>query len=269
MTTLNSGLKKKVFLSSGTFEVPEGVTNVYVLGCGGGGGGGASNYHNGGPGGSGAVPSYVPFEVTPGARIAVTIGAGGAPGLSISAEGGNGGNSSFASLTFYGGEGGKIVEVVDEDGQISLRTVAGGSGAGIFSKGGLGAIYGDNQGSGNPFAPAPGHGSNFAQGGAAPKYGAQDFLTVSGAGWVAYFGGGGGGGAGFGPGGGGGPVNGATFVTSRPWDTTFIQGLPALEGGIGGGGGGGPAAGTANNYTRFYPGAAGGPGMIVVYWGEK
>lgn len=102
----NGLIKKTDFTASGSFTVPADVTILYIEGCGGGGGGGLSpmgNYS----GGNGAVFKNGIITVTPSSVITVTIGAGGT-GV-VSADGGNGGNSSFGSLVvFPGAKGGKL-----------------------------------------------------------------------------------------------------------------------------------------------------------------
>jgi hypothetical protein len=94
------------FTASGSFTVPTGVTRVILFGCGGGGGGGYgdSGFVDGG-GGSGAPLSSLILTVVPAAVITVTIGSGGAAGNN--SDGGRGGTTSFGSLNFYGGYGGK------------------------------------------------------------------------------------------------------------------------------------------------------------------
>ncbi|WP_448680591.1 glycine-rich domain-containing protein [Pseudomonas nicosulfuronedens] len=94
------------FTSSGSFTVPPGITTVYISGCAGGGGGGFSSPTtsnvSGGGGGGGAGQSIirVPFAVTPGQVISVTIGAGGGSGS-------NGGDTTVGALvTLSGGSGG-------------------------------------------------------------------------------------------------------------------------------------------------------------------
>lgn len=101
--------ESQTFTSSGSFTVPNSVDAVYIE-LWGGGGSGAST-------GSGAVFGGEAGEnfngfvaVTPGASIAVTIGAGGAaPPLSAASQDGNdGGDSSFGSLIARGGRGGQF-----------------------------------------------------------------------------------------------------------------------------------------------------------------
>lgn len=67
---------KKTFTKSGTFTVPDSVTNIRVTAAA-GGGGGCYNYYGGG-GGACIVNQY--FDVTPGEVIEITVGKGGAGG---------------------------------------------------------------------------------------------------------------------------------------------------------------------------------------------
>ena len=94
------------FTTSGTFNVPEGITSVNVLVVArGGNSGGWEGYHpdhsacgaqNGGGGAGGLI--FVPgFPVTPGASIPVTVGGAPAP---------VGSDSVFSTLTAKGGGGG-------------------------------------------------------------------------------------------------------------------------------------------------------------------
>lgn len=99
------------FLSSGTYNVPEGATYVYVELVGGGGGGGnntANNFSCGGGGGGGFVAGLFKADDLSG-TVAVTIGAGGSGG----ANGGNnagspGGNSTFGAILVANGGGGGL-----------------------------------------------------------------------------------------------------------------------------------------------------------------
>jgi hypothetical protein len=109
--TSGGRLRSQDFTSSGTFTVPAGVTTVWVTMCGGGGSGAGQGSNNGAPGG-GAGAYYIkrPVEVTPGASITVTIGAGGASvlsGVTGNAQVGNDGSAtSFGSVSVSGGGGG-------------------------------------------------------------------------------------------------------------------------------------------------------------------
>jgi hypothetical protein len=86
------------FTANGTFVVPAGVTRVFVRAWGGGGAGNSTSNgdYPGGAGGAGGYGEGV-YDVTPGASIAVTCGAGGV--------GAAGGASSFGSHLTAGGGG--------------------------------------------------------------------------------------------------------------------------------------------------------------------
>lgn len=104
----------QVFLSSGTFTVPAGVTMLLVtIQSGGGAGGSAGNGdnggHYGGGGGGGAAGARLfayPFTVIPGHTYTITVGAGGTPGVAHGGTGNSGGASSFDSISVPGGPGG-------------------------------------------------------------------------------------------------------------------------------------------------------------------
>ena len=93
---------KQVFTSSGTFNVPAGVTavKVTVIGAAGSGGNGIQCVDNGGGGGAGGyVVDYV--TVTPGGTATVTVGTNGgtrtssfAGGTTITAAGGTDGGTN-------------------------------------------------------------------------------------------------------------------------------------------------------------------------------
>ncbi len=75
----------KQFISSGKFQVPDGVTTIYLSGCAGGGGGGGggcrtnTSEFGGGAGGGGAGQSVIKRAITvkSGEIVDVIIGAGG------------------------------------------------------------------------------------------------------------------------------------------------------------------------------------------------
>jgi hypothetical protein len=97
-------------VSSCDWQVPAGVTSLSgVLVVGGGGGGGWGNLAGGG--GAGEVESSTAaIVVTPGSKIAVTVGAGGEDGYNASESswrcGFNGENSVFGSVIALGGGAG-------------------------------------------------------------------------------------------------------------------------------------------------------------------
>jgi hypothetical protein len=90
-----------------TFVVPAGVTRIHCTIYGAGGGGGACNA-TGGSGTGGGAGGYAEgyMAVTPGASIAVVVGAGGAGGVNGGAAAGAGGASSVAGTAFGNGGGG-------------------------------------------------------------------------------------------------------------------------------------------------------------------
>lgn len=109
---------KKIFTSNGIFIVPPTVTKLWVTGCGGGGGGywGELDEGTGGevdwvtyshPGSSGASAYMEEINVSPGAAITVTVGAGGSgntqfPSYPNDAQDGR--PSVFGSLNLPGGK---------------------------------------------------------------------------------------------------------------------------------------------------------------------
>lgn len=126
----NHGSYEKTTSGTYTWTAPSGVYHVYATACGGsgGGGGGAGGYYNyadGYGGGSGGVPALISciIPVTPGSSYTLTVGAGGTGGSGgvnpseysgsdketavCGKDGGNGGNSSFGNIIFYGAIGGK------------------------------------------------------------------------------------------------------------------------------------------------------------------
>jgi len=155
------GIQK--FTSSGSFTVPAGVTTIYASGCAGGSGGGGSNTTSssnsggGGGGGYGQSIQKVPYTVTPGQVIAITIGAGGSGGA-IGTAGGAGGSTIVGSLvTLAGGGGG-------QPGGAAGSTSAGGIGGSGYPYGGYGTDSGATAGVGGggwgASGPFGGGGSN-------------------------------------------------------------------------------------------------------------
>ena len=91
--------------STSPWTVPAGVTSIQVLCVGGGGAGGFQI--GGGGGGGGVVYTEMYGPVTPGGTIAFSVGAGGTPDNSAGYNrAGSGGNTTFGSITAYGGGGG-------------------------------------------------------------------------------------------------------------------------------------------------------------------
>lgn len=92
-----------LFNASGTWNVPAGVTRIFIEVWGGGGGG---NSYGGGGGGT-----YIaaPFTVTPGLTITYTVGSGGAQGSNTNATAGSSSTAQVGSpsisITAQGGGG--------------------------------------------------------------------------------------------------------------------------------------------------------------------
>lgn len=151
------------FLSSGTYNVPAGVTSVKaeIVGGGGGGGGGASTGGGaGGGGGGGAKITTNAATVTPLDALVVTVGTGGAGGgggsnglggaigvtsvfdaatLNLSAVGGIGGARGVEGT---GGAGGVAV-----GGDVNENGTAGTNGTTVGGTGGISAQLGSVGGS--------------------------------------------------------------------------------------------------------------------------
>jgi hypothetical protein len=176
------------FTQSGTFVVPASVTRAKVTVIGGGGAGGTHSLLPGGGGGAGGQAVAWLTGLSPGAPIAVTVGAGGQPsvgngnggpgqsssfGTYVSATGGQGGGGGTGSPTPIGGQGGTGV-----GGGVNLAGAWGGDAISSSDRGGDGG------------GPGNGKGGTSAVGQNAPLNGVG--------------GGGGGGGPGFGGGAGGG-----------------------------------------------------------------
>lgn len=133
-------LKCRVFESTGTFTVPDGVTEVYLTGCAGGGGGGGYNGTSWLKGVTGGVTSF---------------------GTKLTLSGGTGGESSGGKGTGAGGDGGGRAGAGNADG----GTGCGGAG---FSGGNAPALGKGALGDG-------GGGSSISTGGFGGGGGAGDY----------------------------------------------------------------------------------------------
>lgn len=179
--------RKQLFTASGSFVVPDGVTQVWVTICGAGGNGGngfttSGGYTiaGGGGGGAAAKRAFLVTGLTPGSTVAITVGltSGQASsfGAYVSCPGGGNGvagsNSGNGAVGAAGGEGGTP----------GYQNVCGGHS--LFGVGGMGPIgwvsdvngmtyfYGD---------PPCGFGSGGSGGvgnGRAGKAGAPGFVLV-------------------------------------------------------------------------------------------
>ncbi|EFC3907375.1 phage tail protein, partial [Escherichia coli] len=155
-------LNTRVFTSSGTYTPTPGTKRIRVTITGGGGGGGgckaASNNETFFGAGGGAGGTIISIMTPTQNSYPVTIGAGGAGGVSAT-NGTRGGNSVFASLIAPGGEGG---------GKAGVTNTNGGNG-GVPSTGDIritGGDGGDGQ-SGNISVSGEGGTSHWGGGGRA------------------------------------------------------------------------------------------------------
>ncbi|EHN5861162.1 tail fiber protein [Escherichia coli] len=155
-------LNTRVFTSSGTYTPTPGTKRIRVTITGGGGGGGGckatSNNETFFGAGGGAGGTIISIMTPTQNSYPVTIGAGGAGGVSAT-NGTRGGNSVFASLIAPGGEGG---------GKVGVTNTNGGNG-GVPSTGDIritGGDGGDGQ-SGNISVSGEGGTSHWGGGGRA------------------------------------------------------------------------------------------------------
>jgi hypothetical protein len=140
----------QTFLTSGNFTVPAGVTTIEVELWAGGSGSWASIVGVTGGGGSGGGYSRKRISgLVPGAIIAVTVGAGGTPGVSSAASPGPGGASQFGSggTIYCDATGGIVNPLGNAASQPSLGNQGGvGSGGDLNLYGGDGQCGQANQG---------------------------------------------------------------------------------------------------------------------------
>ena len=234
-------LQGQEFTSSGTFNVPSGVTSAWITMIGGGGAGGGSTAAatGGGGGGSGELVQFMPVLVTSSSAVTVTVptaatgssGSNGADGGDVSfgvylARGGKGGTTAGASGA-GGGTGGSASKGAGNPGTLGT---SGGAEAPTHFGGGSGGGAGNTTGS-----------AGSAGGGAGPYSGAAGGSSAS-----SQAGGGGGASTIYGQGGAG--ANGGS-TGSTATSTNY---------GAGGGGGGGNASNSA--------GGSGAPGYVLVQW---
>ncbi len=183
----------QIFNTSGTFDVPAGVTQLTVQAWGGGGAGGGStnagtfNARGGAGGGGGAYVSKV-LTVTPGSTLNVTVasavsGSSGATGdagnpstivgfeSQVYAAGGSGGAGNVSGGSPAGGAGGTIAAsqgdtktagTTGENGATGFSATAGDGGAGANGGGTGGAGRASGSGAGGT-GTAPGGGGGGAR----------------------------------------------------------------------------------------------------------
>jgi hypothetical protein len=256
ITTITAG--------TGNIQFEQVIPVEYLVVAGGGGGGaGRNNDSNGGGGGAGGYRTSAgtsgggasaesSLNLNVGTAYTVTVGAGGAAGtFSPIANGGNGSNSVFSTITSTGGGGGGT----RQGGTLST----GGSGGGGHGEGGTGGAAGAAGTANQGFAGGAGLGASpytAGGGGGAGEAGNTDAQGFGGDGVVSTItgssvtrGGGGGGSTNSGGpylGGDGGGGNGGLNANGTPGSINT------------GGGGGGSSADTDRN------GATGGSGVVVL-----
>lgn len=290
--------KCAMFLQSGTWICPPGVTRARVLVVAGGGGGGQDM---GGGGGAGGLLYNDSYPVEAGKAYSVTIGAGGRGAQSrdrASERGQNGGNSVFGNMTAIGGGGGASFHDVSSYPASSGGSGGGASGgaqspsggsAGAGGYGGGAAASGTagqgNNGSFGIYAWYPGGGGGAGAAGRNDPASGGIGLPFNLLGPMLYFAGGGagsgyssyGGNGGMG-GGAGGAVGNETSYTvgyqhgggwslnwgdrgniGKPGWQSNVQGANAGQNTGGGGGGGG-------HYNVNNAGGHGADGIVIIKW---
>ena len=261
---------KEEITTSGTWTVPNGVYKIHVM-CFGGGGSGACNVpDNVGLGGGGGYLAEGDFDVTPGANLTVTIGAGGTKVTSQTGNNGGATSVTYNSATLLsasGGEGGKgRIDSANTPGHAGNGGTGGGS-AEVFDSSSYeypagNGQYGGCGGSAYSMGASNGQGTRTAYGGKA---------AIDHSGYTIY-GGGGGGGMNGGNGG-----NGAALSVSSSraaaggggggYGTTKKAGdgkLGTSSGGKGGTGYGAGGGGGATFQGDAGSAGAGAPGICVI-----
>lgn len=156
---------KQLFKNSGTFNVPLGITRVWVSMSGGGGGG--SYGSSGGSGGGGADAIMDSVVTVYSSSYTITIGAGGLAGTSANH---NGGNTSFGNLIITnggnggtssgGGQAGGTGGVNGLIGNCCASQAGGPGGGSLFGCGGGGAVYTQDGGNGSGYGAGGGGGDS-------------------------------------------------------------------------------------------------------------
>lgn len=221
--------QSQTFTTTGTFQVPAGVTSIQVeaWGAGGAGGGATGNPSAGGGGAGGGYVKNTALTVIPGTLYTVTVGTGGIGNTtSTGPDGGDSWFGSTATLLAVGGNGGNRSTTNSNTASGGTAQTSGNVGwSGSFNyyggAGGTGAAAGASGGAGGSSA---GTGSN----------GNPGLITVAGSAVT-------GGGAG---------VNGSTTSADGNDNNNL------------GGGGAGGRAGTTTDRS----GGNGGPGRIIITW---
>ena len=226
--TASSKANREIICLSRDFVVPEGVTKLYVSGCA-GGGGGAAGIACGGGGGESCFRRVV--NVTPGERIAVTIGTGG-KGCQKDDGSGRTSMKGYDAIKKFTGDG--------DDGTETKF------GSHFTLKPGKGAVYAGNQVIHAGAAGGAGATAGSPSAVMWPAFEKSLGMWVGGRGGDSLFGSGGAGGS--------------------SWRGQLCPGGNAI--GFGAGGAGGAAYGTfgASCDVEFTGGGSGSNGIIIVEW---
>lgn len=243
------------FTTSDNFVVPAGVSSVRYLVRGGDGGGGAGRYRGdaggrpGGGGGAGGLQRGNSLATTPGASMAVVVGAKGLGATDIDDSdagtgGTNGGNSSFGGITANGGGHGGGHHQTNSSPWDVPPTVGGSGGGGSNGSSGAAGIAGQ----GNPGGNASGTSGNGGGGGGAGGAGSST-TGAGGAGVVDDISG-----------------SSVTYSPGGVGSNSSINGhAGASSSGPGGGGGqGGWAGGSDGVAAGLGKGGDGSPGVVIV-----
>lgn len=272
-----------VFLDSGSWTVPPGVTSIcfVLVGAGGNGDDGKSGDGGGGGGSGGSLAYANTVSVTPGQTVSFSVGKG-LPSYTIdrNARAPDGGNTSVTiggwTLQADGGQGGAPYSTVpgatgkgySQSGSppagVTIGGGAGGNGGSAYNGGGGGGGAGGYTGRGGHGSGAASHQEvtdaplgNGGGGGGGGYYGLTNGNNGGGNGYAGYpdTAGGGGGGANI-------------FSSTHP----ATNGAPSTgsdktyptkggDGGFPGGGGGGAFEGSTGVHSR------GGDGVVRIIWG--
>lgn len=172
----NSKFKRQVFLSSGTFSIPENGLNIMSILCLGGGSSGVSNEDSGG-GAGGETEVLVISSGCPESDLTVTVGAGGTAGGASTA----GGTTSAGSL-------------ISAAGGLAAVGNAGCVGGGVNSGGGSASLTTVNliktMWQFTTCSVKGGNGGNFGVAGSAGVYGSGGAVSLPGTGFASGGGGG-------------------------------------------------------------------------------
>lgn len=202
-------ISQQLFIASGTWTRPAGITQVAVVVVGAGGGGGGAEASAGGGGtrvtsagggaGSGSTTEIIDVSATP--SVVITVGVGGAGGTAVGGDGATGGTSSygaFASAT--GGTGGTGTGAAAVDGSVFPGGSPAGAGsggdvdyigntgaeghatAGLIAHGGKGSpsSIGTGAGSGGDLISSPTVGAQGGGGGGAADQGGVGVVGAAG-----------------------------------------------------------------------------------------